>query len=130
MYGSAVVHAGGTAAAASEHAGHDHQAHEASPPVAGPSDESAVLAVPSSAVLDTGTRAVVYVQKDDGTFAAAPVTVGPRAGDWVPILAGLSEGQQVVAEGNLLIDSPFQIQGLPSLFNAEGGSAPAPKHQH
>lgn len=57
------------------------------------------------------------------------VTIGPRAGDYYPVLAGLKGGELVAVRGNFLLDSQFQIQGLPSLFYAEG-QAPAGGHQH
>ena len=55
--------------------------------------------------------------------------LGPRAGDFYPVLAGLKEGDKVAVRGNFLLDSQFQIQGLPSLFYAKG-QAPAAGHQH
>ncbi len=88
-----------------------------------------VLAVPISAVLDSGTRKLVYVEHEIGEFMPMEVTLGPRAGDFYPVLAGLKEGEKVVVRGNFLLDSQFQIQGLPSLFYAKG-QAPAAGHQH
>ena len=91
--------------------------------------ELAVLAVPIAAVLDSGTRKLVYVEHAQGRFMPMEATLGPRAGDFYPVLAGLKEGQRVAVRGNFLLDSQFQIQGLPSLFDAQG-QAPAAGHQH
>ena len=93
-----------------------------------PEDER-VLSVPTTAVLDTGMRQLAYVEREKGQFAAVEVKVGPRAGDFYPVISGLNEGDRVAARGNFLLDSQFQIRGLPSLFNQEGQNG-APGHQH
>jgi Cu(I)/Ag(I) efflux system membrane fusion protein len=95
---------------------------------AGEKDEL-VLAVPASAVLDSGLRKLVYVERAPNQFAAVEVTTGPRADDWFPVLSGLKESDRVAVRGNFLLDSQFQISGLPSLFN-EKGQTMAPTHQH
>lgn len=90
--------------------------------------ELSVLAVPIAAVLDSGMRKLVYVEHAQGEFMPMEVKLGPRAGDFYPVLAGLKEGEKVAVRGNFLLDSQFQIQGLPSLFYAKG-QAPAAGHQ-
>ena len=92
-------------------------------------DEELVLSVPTTAVLDSGTRQIAYVERQPGEFAAVEVKVAPRAGDFYPVISGLSEGDRVATRGNFLLDSQFQIRGLPSLFNKEGQTM-APGHQH
>ena len=87
------------------------------------------LTVPLTAVLDSGMRKIVYVEKGRGQFLAVEVTTGERLDDAYPILSGLNEGDRVVTRGNFLLDSQFQIRGLPSLFYKEG-AAPAAGHQH
>ncbi|MDY6843518.1 MAG: heavy metal-binding domain-containing protein, partial [Thermodesulfobacteriota bacterium] len=82
------------------------------------SDER-VLGVPKRAVLDTGQRQLVYVEKEVGTYIAREIRIGPEAMAYVdgekmvffPILDGLSEGERVVVRGNFLIDSQTQITG-------------------
>lgn len=88
-----------------------------------------VLTVPVTAVLDSGVRKLVYVEKGQGQFVAVEVVTGSRTDDAYPVLSGLKEGDRVVTRGNFLIDSQFQIRGLPSLFYKEG-QAPAASHQH
>ncbi|MCI0355025.1 MAG: FixH family protein [Acidobacteria bacterium] len=79
-----------------------------------------VLAVPRSAVLETGTRRVVYVAKGDGVFEGRQVDLGPSTEDYVAVLAGLREGERVVTQGNFLIDAQSRLTGgLTGLF---GGS--------
>ena len=78
-----------------------------------------ILAVPRNAVLDTGVRKLVYVEKEKGTYEAKEVEIGPEATAYVngtkqkfyAIKAGLSEGMNVVSQANFLIDSQSQITG-------------------
>lgn len=69
------------------------------------------LVVPRSALIDTGTRRVVYVEISPNTFAARNVTPGSVSGDRVEILDGLKEGERVVAQGNFFLDSQAQLAG-------------------
>lgn len=87
------------------------------------------LAVPLTAVLDSGLRKLVYVERSRGQFAPVEIEVGPRTDDAYLVLSGLSEGDRVVIRGNVLLDSQFQIRGLPSLFYKEG-QGPAASHAH
>ncbi|MEJ7807153.1 MAG: efflux RND transporter periplasmic adaptor subunit [Telluria sp.] len=91
--------------------------------------EGLQLTVPLTAVLDSGTRKIVYVEKGSGQFLAVEVTTGERTDNAYPVLSGLTEGDRVVTRGNFLLDSQFQIRGLPSLFYKEG-AAPAAGHKH
>jgi multidrug efflux pump subunit AcrA (membrane-fusion protein) len=68
------------------------------------------LVVPRSALLDTGTRQVVYVREGEGSFVGREVRVGARAGEAVEILEGLEPGEEVVAKASFLIDSQSQLQ--------------------
>ncbi|MEK7468600.1 MAG: efflux RND transporter periplasmic adaptor subunit [Planctomycetota bacterium] len=92
-------------------------------------DDLRVLAVPATAVLDSGTRKLAYVLRSPGRFEQREVVVGLRSGDWLPVISGIAEGEQVAVRGGFLIDSQFQIRGLPSLLNPGGGASPAP-HKH
>ncbi len=82
-------------------------------------------AIPAGAVLDSGTRRIVYVEKERGHFEAREVLLGPRSGGWFPVLKGVAVGERVVARGGFLIDSQFQITGRPSLYYPGGLAAPA-----
>ena len=70
-----------------------------------------VLAVPRSAVVDTGTRKIVYLSKGNGSFDGREVRLGQPADQFYPVLAGLREGDRVVTQGNFLIDSQTRITG-------------------
>ncbi|NUN48708.1 MAG: efflux RND transporter periplasmic adaptor subunit [Candidatus Brocadiae bacterium] len=92
-------------------------------------DDLRVPAILATAVLDSGTRHLAYVLRGPGRFEQREIVVGPRCGDWFPVISGLEEGEQVAVRGGFLIDSQFQIRGLPSLFRP-GGAAAAPPHAH
>jgi len=90
------------------------------------------LVIPASAVLKTGTRAVVYVAVDGAekpTYEGREILLGPRAGEYYLVRAGLEEGQRVVTRGNFKIDSALQIQAKPSMMMPDGGAAPG-GHEH
>jgi Cu(I)/Ag(I) efflux system membrane fusion protein len=90
---------------------------------------SGVLAIPVSAVLDSGTRRIVYVERNRGTFEPREVTLGPRTGEFFPVIRGVTHGERVVTRGGFLIDSQFQITGHPSLYYP-GGLRASPEHPH
>lgn len=99
------------------------------PAIAKPEGEQLLLAVPVTAVLDSGVRKLVYVEKLKGQFSPVEIVTGPRTDDSYPVLSGLSEGDRVAVRGSFLLDSQSQIRGLPSLFYKEGQAAAA-GHQH
>src|SRR3990170_7227738 len=70
-----------------------------------------VLAIPATAILDTGIRKIVYLDKGNGQYVGKEVTLGPKAGDYYPVLEGLEEGDKVVTSANFLIDSQSQLTG-------------------
>ena len=74
------------------------------------------VSVPIAAVLPTGTRDIVFVNRGDGRFAPREVRVGARGDSLVEILAGLKAGDEVVASATYLLDSESNlasaIQGL------------------
>lgn len=78
------------------------------------------VVVPRSAVLDTGTRKLVYVASGEGEFEARDIETGAAAADVYPVLRGLQPGEKVVINGNFLIDSQTRLSGgMTGLF---GGS--------
>lgn len=82
------------------------------------------LVVPSSAVLWTGKRSVVYVEDlsaETRTFMGREVELGPRAGDGYVVLEGLMAGETVVTRGAFVIDSELQIRAKRSMMHAEVG---------
>ena len=70
------------------------------------------LLVPSEAVIRTGRRTLVMLALDGGRFRPAEVRTGQEAGGQMEVLAGLSEGERVVASGQFLIDSEASLSGI------------------
>ena len=68
------------------------------------------IAVPEGAIVPTGTRQVVFVDRGAGRLEPREVTVGPHAGDWVVIERGLAEGETVVASGNFLVAADARLR--------------------
>jgi Cu(I)/Ag(I) efflux system membrane fusion protein len=80
----------------------------------------ASVVIPRSAVLDTGTRKIVYVAHPNGVFEAREVAVGAPSEDLFPVTNGLQPGDKVVLNGNFLIDSQAHLSsGVSGLY---GGS--------
>lgn len=94
-------------------------------------ESAAVLTVPRSAVLDSGTRQLVLVQVAPGRFEPRPVVVGQRTGDLIEIREGVREGERVVVSANFLIDAESNLQSAlegmapPSSASAPGIDTPA-----
>jgi RND family efflux transporter MFP subunit len=68
------------------------------------------LVVPASAVLQSGTRQLAFIDEGGGKLTPKDVVIGPRAGDDITILQGLSAGERIVTSANFLIDSESQLQ--------------------
>jgi Cu(I)/Ag(I) efflux system membrane fusion protein len=74
-----------------------------------PAPQDEVLTIPESAVIDTGTRKVVYVETQPGVFEGREVVLGPISGDRYPVLEGLSPGEAVATAGSFLIDAENRL---------------------
>lgn len=88
-------------------------------------EAEAPLVVPASAVLRTGKRAVVYVEKPNAerpTYEGREIEIGPRASDVFIVKSGLEAGERVVTNGAFKIDSALQIRAKPSMMNPQNGS--------
>jgi Cu(I)/Ag(I) efflux system membrane fusion protein len=68
------------------------------------------LVVPTSAVLFSGLRQIVYVEKKPGVYEMRQVTLGLRGEDYVEVTKGIKKGERVVTSGNFLIDSESQLR--------------------
>jgi len=73
------------------------------------------LAVPAEAVLDTGLRQVVYVDKGDGYFEPREIKTGVKVEEMLEVLAGLKQGEKVASSAIFLIDSEAQLKGVKPL---------------
>jgi len=75
-----------------------------------------VIAVPESAVIDSGTRQVVILDKGDGRFEPRPVKVGVRGEGYTEITEGISEGDRIVVSANFLIDAESNLKAALRAF--------------
>lgn len=73
------------------------------------------LAVPEDAIIDTGSRQIVYLDKGDGFFEPREVMTGLRAEGMREILRGLKAGDKVASSATFLIDSEAQLKGVKPL---------------
>jgi Cu(I)/Ag(I) efflux system membrane fusion protein len=85
--------------------------------------DASVLAVPDSAVIDSGTRQVVLVQLTEGLYEPREVKLGMRSDGYVEISEGLSEGENVVVRANFLIDAESNLKAALGSFGEHSSHA-------
>ncbi len=85
------------------------------------------LVVPDEAVLDSGTKQLIFIDKGQGTFEPRDVKVGARVDGYTEILAGLSAGEKVVTSANFLIDSESQLKAAIGGMGSMPGMEMGPK---
>ena len=78
-----------------------------------------VLMIPRDALMDTGTRKVVFVQRGEGRFEPREVKAGMESDGMVEVKEGLAEGDLIVTGGNFLVDSESRLQA--ALDGISGG---------
>jgi len=85
-----------------------------------------VVTVPTSAVIDSGTRRIVLVQAKEGRFEPREVKLGQRSDNYVEVLEGVRSGEPVVVAANFLIDAESNLKAAVGGFGhaSHGGSAP------
>jgi Cu(I)/Ag(I) efflux system membrane fusion protein len=83
------------------------------------------LTVPERAVVDTGSKKVVYVEREAGTFEGLEVELGPRQGEYYPVLKGLNRGDKVAAAGGFLIDAETRLN--PAAASTYYGASGSPQ---
>ena len=84
-----------------------------------------VVAVPESAVIDSGTRKVVIVDKGDGRFEPRDVKLGRKGDRYLEVMSGLQDSESIVVNGNFLIDAESNLQAA-----LNGLTAPPAKEAH
>ena len=68
------------------------------------------LVVAQTAVLNSGDRQVVFIDRGNGVFEPRDVKIGAQSGGRTEILSGLKEGERIVTSGNFLIDSESRLK--------------------
>jgi membrane fusion protein, copper/silver efflux system len=85
------------------------------------------LVVPVSALIDSGNRQVVIVDRGEGRFEPRAVKPGTRGDGYVEIMEGVKVGEQIVVTANFLIDAESNLKAALSGFTAEPAAKPEPK---
>ncbi len=81
------------------------------------------LVVPESAVIDTGTRKVVYLEREPGVYDAVAVDLGSREDGHYPVRGGLAPGDRIVTAGAFLVDAELRLNpGAASAYFGASGS--------
>jgi Cu(I)/Ag(I) efflux system membrane fusion protein len=91
------------------------------------------LLAPLDAVLDSGTRKVVFVALGDGKFEPREVETGLAAGEQVEIRRGLEAGEEVVSGAAFLVDSESRLRAALAQMGAKADAKAAPstpQHKH
>ena len=87
-----------------------------------------ILAVPDSAVIDSGTRQAVLIERGEGTFEPREVTLGAHADGFYEIRKGLAGGERVVVSANFLIDAESNLRAaLKAFVPPDSGGVPKQK---
>lgn len=72
---------------------------------------NSVLVVPNSAIIDTGKRKIVWIEKGSNNYMAAEIQTGIEGKEFTEVKSGLNEGDIVVMSGNFLLDAQSQLSG-------------------
>jgi len=75
------------------------------------------LVVPASAVLQSGSQAIAFIDHGDGNLEPRAIQTGPQIGDSVVVLKNLQPGDHVVNSANFLVDSEAQLQAALGSFS-------------
>jgi membrane fusion protein, copper/silver efflux system len=84
-------------------------------------DDGAVLAVPDDAIIDSGDRRIVIIDKGEGRFEPRPVEIGRRGAGYAEIRNGLAEGDVIVTSANFLIDAESNLKSALRTMTEPGG---------
>ncbi len=82
-------------------------------------DMGEALTVPVSAIMPTGERNIVFVDKGEGKLEPRIVRLGSKYGDLYQVHSGLQEGERVIASANFLIDAESKVQGALKEFEQQ-----------
>lgn len=80
------------------------------------------VTVPDSAVMDTGARRMVFIEREKGLFEPRLVEVGMRSGGRALLVSGVGEGEMVVSRANFLLDSESRLRAVISRITAGEGA--------
>jgi Cu(I)/Ag(I) efflux system membrane fusion protein len=82
-------------------------------------EQTTVTTVPTSAIIDNGSRQIVLVAKGDGRFEPRPVKLGRRDDGHVEVIEGLRQGEEIVTTATFLIDAESNLQTALKAFTEQ-----------
>ena len=96
------------------------------------SNKDALVTIPSSAVMWTGERSVVYVKinPDQPVFEMREIALGNKIGETYEVLENLDRGDEIVTNGTFTVDAAAQLQGKKSMMNKQGGKVMTGHQEH
>ena len=83
-------------------------------------DRGSKLAVPEEAVLDSGTRKVVFVVKGEDMFEPKEIKLGTKVGSYYEVVSGLKQGEGIVTSGTFLLDSESKLMASTNMMGTLG----------
>jgi Cu(I)/Ag(I) efflux system membrane fusion protein len=78
--------------------------------------EKPAIAIPISALIDSGNRQIVLIAKGEGRFEPRPVKLGRHGDGYVEVLEGVNQGEKVVTSANFLIDAESNLKAALQAF--------------
>jgi Cu(I)/Ag(I) efflux system membrane fusion protein len=87
------------------------------------------ITVPSEAVILTGERSIVWIEKEKGKFEMREIKTGYKINGKYQVLSGLREGERIVSEGTYLIDSESQLRSGKSSGHEQHEIKPSGKEE-
>jgi Cu(I)/Ag(I) efflux system membrane fusion protein len=88
------------------------------------------LRIPLDALIDSGTQKMVFVSLGEGKFQPREITTGAQTTEYVEVLSGLAEGDQVVTRANFLIDSESRLKSALAALAQKAPAKAAPPDPH
>lgn len=96
-------------------------------------DGGTKIAIPDEAVLDSGVRKVVFIDSGQGRFTPREIKVGGKYDRYYEVVAGLSEGEKILASASFLFDSESRLQeamaAMSGAAEEKSGEHPPSIHQ-
>ncbi|MBM4389120.1 MAG: efflux RND transporter periplasmic adaptor subunit, partial [Deltaproteobacteria bacterium] len=92
-------------------------------------EKSSGVAVSKSAVIDGGVEKYLFVSLGDGHFEPRVIETGAYFGDYVEVVSGVEEGEEIVVSSHFLIDSESRLKASLRSFGGAGEKKP-PEHKH
>ena len=88
-------------------------------------DANSMVVVPDSAIIDSGSRQVILVERGEGKFQPREVRIGARGDGYAQVMSGVTAGERVVVGANFLIDAESNLRAALQTFATPDGQGTA-----